>query len=187
VSTMVGRPEPEPPSDPNLDSVATSSPDARDGYREALDGRGGCRTTATDSVYGIRERALAPLQASLRDLEAGIAASAAAVRATDTWRRCVEPVADGRALDPRTLPSSLRERSMQRLMALGQIGGLVALQVDERRVATILAECDARYERARADAAEPFEATFVGEHRTTIEAIGAAIRSAEAALPTVPR
>jgi hypothetical protein len=187
VSTTVGRPEPEPASDPNLASIAATSPADRERYREALDGRGGCRTAATDSVYGIRDRALAPLQESLRDLEARIAASPAAVQAKETWRRCVEPVAAGHTLDPRTLQSNLREWFVQRLMALGHIGGLVALQVDERRVATVLAECDARYEQARVDAAEPFEAAFLGVHRTTLEAIGAAIRSAEAALPTVPR
>src|SRR6185295_14624327 len=39
VSTTVGRPEPEPASDPNLGSIAATSPDDREGYREALDGR----------------------------------------------------------------------------------------------------------------------------------------------------
>src|SRR4029453_9524500 len=47
VSPTVGRPEPEPASDPNLASIAATSPADRERYREALDGRGGRRTGPT--------------------------------------------------------------------------------------------------------------------------------------------
>ncbi len=43
-----------------------------------------------------------------------------------------------------------------------------------------------RYEQARAEAAAPIEAAFVSEHRAALAAIGAGIRAAEAALPTLP-
>ena len=74
---------------------------------------------------------------------------------------------------------------VQRVTRLGRVVGLVALQVEERRVATVLARCDADYQRARAAVAAPFEAAFVARHRRMLEAVGAAIRSAEAALPTL--
>lgn len=66
------------------------------------------------------------------------------------------------------------------------MAGLIALQVEERRVAMVLAGCDAAYEQARAEAAAPIEAAFVSEHRAALAAIGAGIRAAEAALPTLP-
>ena len=60
------------------------------------------------------------------------------------------------------------------------------LQADERRVATVVAECELAYAAARAAAAAPHEATFVAEHHGALTTIGAAIRAAEAALPTLP-
>ena len=186
VSTTVGRTEPAPPADPNLDAIGAMASDEREKYRDALDGPAGCRTGATDTVYGLRARASAPLQASLRALDRRVAASSAAQRATDAWRRCVEPIAGRRALDRRTLPSGLREDIARRIDDLGLVGGLMALQVEERRIAVVLAGCDVRYEQARAEAAAPFEAAYVDEHRPALERIGADIRSAEAALPTLP-
>jgi hypothetical protein len=189
VSTTVGLPEPSAASDPNLVALAALRPtvvDGRDGYRDALDGPHGCRTAETEAVYGLRERALAPIRASLLDLDAQIAASPAAERATDAWRECVEPVAGGHALDRRTLPFELRDRSVRQLADLSRMAGLMALQVEERRVAMVLAGCDAAYEHARAEAAAPIEAAFVSEHRAALAAIGAGIRAAEAALPTLP-
>ena len=186
VSTVVGRPEPVSPRDPNVQAVTAMPPDEGDAYRDALDGPAGCRTVATEHVYGLREREMAPVRASLRELDEKIAASPGAARATAAWAHCVGPVADGRPLEPRTLSPELRDAFVQRLARLGQVTGVVALQVEERRVATIMARCDVDYQRARGEVAAPFEAAFVAQHRRRLEATGAAIRSAEAALPTLP-
>jgi hypothetical protein len=188
VSTMVGRPVASASVDPNLRTIAAMAPDGREAYREALDGPHGCRTDATDRVYGLRERALSPIRASLLDLDARIAASDAAERATGRWRDCVRPLADGDGHDVqrRTLPTELRDRFARRLAALARIPGLVALQVEERRVAAALARCDIEYDAARALAAAPFEAAYVAERRAALEAISAEIRAGEAALPSLP-
>jgi hypothetical protein len=66
------------------------------------------------------------------------------------------------------------------------MAGLFALQTDERRVAAILAGCEAAFARIREPVAAPFEAAFVAHHRDALASVGAAIRDAEAALPTLP-
>jgi hypothetical protein len=193
VSTMIGRPEQDPARDPNLASIAAAPPDERDAYRRALLGDAsspGCHATASTSVYGLRDRLLAPLRMSLQALDARIAADPAAARAVAGWRTCVGPVAADLAADRRTLPGALLERFASRSAAIGRgIGGLVglaALQADERRVATVLARCEVEFTEARAVAAARHEAAFVDERRDTLASIGAAIRAAESALPTMP-
>jgi hypothetical protein len=193
VSTMVELPEQIVGRDPNLASVAAVPQDERDAYLRALHGdasAAGCQATASASVYGLRDRLLAPLRPALQALDARIAADPAAARVVAAWRTCVGPVAAGLAADRRTLPAALLQRFAGRAAAIGRgIGGLVglaALQADERRVATAVASCEVEFTEARAAAAAQHEAAFVDEHRDTLVSIGAAIRSAESALPTMP-
>jgi hypothetical protein len=166
----------------------------RDRYRAALAGTSasdrGCQGRANDDVYGLHDRLLAPLKPALRDLDARIAADPAARRAVDAWHRCVLPVADGVAEDRATLGPRLIQSFVTRLERLDPtappMAGLVALQAEERRVAGTLARCEAAFADARAAVAASYETAFVGEHREEIERIAAAIRDAEAALPTAP-
>jgi hypothetical protein len=192
VTTTIGRPEPTPARDPNLAGVADAGPRVRDVYLRALHGDAsspGCQATASASVYGLRDRLLAPLRPALQALDTRIAADPVADRVVAAWRSCVRPVAVGPTTDRRTLPAALLERFAERSAAIGRgIGGVVglaALQADERRVATAVARCEVDFTDARAVAAEPHEAAFVDEHRDTLASIGAAIRAAESALPTM--
>jgi hypothetical protein len=193
VSTTVGTPPVVTGLDPNMAGLEAVDPALRDVYRRALHGDGpvpGCHATATDSVFGLRDRLLAPLRPALEALDARIAADPAAARAVAAWRACVAPVAGGLAVDRRVLPGALVERFAARVRSVvpgpSSVAGLAALQADERRVATAVAECELAYARGRTAAAASHEAAFVAEHRQALEGIGAAIRAAEAALPTLP-
>jgi hypothetical protein len=194
ISTLVGRHMAEAPHDPERVSIETLPREDRDGYRAALSGTGptdvGCQRAATDAVYGLRDRLLAPLKPGLTDLDGRIAADGAARQAVEAWRRCVAPIADGRTPERRTFATTLVQGFVTRsaMLGLGPPGatGRLALQVEERRVAATLARCEAAFVKARADVAGPYEAAFVAQHGAELERIGAAIRDAEAALPTMP-
>ena len=146
--------------------------------------------SATEAVYGMRDRSLAALRPALVALDARIAADPAAARALAVWRACVRPVAGGLALDRRSLSGALLERYMRRSSMIESgtlaVAGLAALQAEERRVATVVAACEVVFAVDRAVAAAPHEAAFVAAHRDELRSIGAAIRAAEAALPTLP-
>jgi hypothetical protein len=163
-------------------------------YRDALYGTAaddpGCQRSANDTVYGLRERFLAPLRHALTDLDAGIAADPRAIQAVDAWRLCVAPIAGPDRPERRTLAQQLIARFQARVDAIGTtpagMAEQLALQTDERRVAATLARCEARFAESRASVAAPFEAAFVTRHREELTRIGTAIRDAEAALPTMP-
>jgi hypothetical protein len=189
---MVGTAPAAPTADPNWAVLASSDPSTRAAYRRALhgeDGGPGCHEAATDAVFGSRDRLLAPLRAALDRLEARIATDPATFRADASWRTCVGPIAAGLAVDRRSLPGALLDRfdaRIRRLAGPRAVAGLAAVQADERRVATVVAACEVTYAAERATAAAPHEAAFVTEHRAELTTIAAAIRAAEAALPTLP-
>ncbi len=193
VSTMIGRPGPASTDTPDP-SVPDGVPSAeRAAYVRALHGDGtapGCQPSATEAVYGIRDRLLAALRPALVALDARIAADPAAARALEAWRSCVRPVVGGLALDRRSLPGALLERYARRSSTIDlgalAVAGLAALQTDERRVATAVAACEVAFAVDRAAAAAPHEAAFVAAHRAELRSTGAAIRAAQAALPTLP-
>jgi hypothetical protein len=191
-STMVGSRGDTASVDANAAAIEANDASVREAYRRALhgdDGSPGCHATATDAVFGVRDRLLAPLRPALDALDARIAADPKTQRAAAAWRTCVGPVTAGLAADRRSLPGALLERydaQVRRLAGLRSIAGLVALQADERRVATVMAACEVAFGAARASAAGPHEAAFVAEHSVALASIGAAIRDAEAGLPTLP-
>ena len=194
VSTTLGRPRISPPADRNLTAVDAMPADMQARYRDALYGTTagdpGCQRSANDTVYGLRERFLAPLRHALTDLDAGIAADPRAIHAVDEWRLCVAPIAGPDRPERRTLAQQLIARFQARVDAIGTtpagMAEQLALQTDERRVAATLARCEARFAESRASVAAPFEAAFVTRHREELTRIGTAIRDAEAALPTMP-
>jgi hypothetical protein len=190
---MIPRPEVPPEADPNMAAVARLPAAERAAYVRALHGDGsapGCLTTASESVYGLRDRLLSPLTPDLLALDARIGADPAAARALAAWRSCIGPVAPGLTPDRRTLPGALLERFVGRTTTMGPgipgVVGLAALQADERRVAAAVARCELAFIEDRSRVAVAHEAAFVEEHRDALAAIGAAIRAAEAALPTLP-
>jgi hypothetical protein len=195
LSTMVGTQVPPAPADANaapIEASEVSDPAVREAYRLALHGAAGspgCHATATDAVFGARDRLLAPLRPALEALDARIATDPETQRAAAAWRTCVRPITAGLDADRRSLPGALLERYDARVSGLSgvrSIAGLAALQADERRVATVVAECERAFAAARASAAARHEADFVAEHGTALSSIGAAIRAGEAALPTLP-
>jgi hypothetical protein len=191
ISTMAGAPPTPIVADPNLDRMALAGPVEHRASERALqgDGRGrGCRTVATDAVYGLRDRILRPLAQDLAALQRRIAADPGSARLDTTWRACVAEVATGLPLVRRTLARDLLQRYADHLAALGQgsSADLQRLQEDERRVATTVARCEVDDEAGRARIKAPHEAAFVAANRARLAAIGAAIRAAEAALPTLP-
>lgn len=194
VSTTLGLRAVATPADPNLSAVEALPSDGQARYRDALYGTSesdaGCQRTANDAVYGLRERLIGPLRPALTDLDARIAADQGAIQAVEAWRACVSPIAGRVIPERRTLAGQLIAGFDTRAQAFSATptttAGLVALQAEERRVAAILARCEARFADARAAVAAPFEAAFVAEHRDELMRIGASIRDAEAALPTLP-
>jgi hypothetical protein len=192
VSTMVGNRPDAALLDPNVAAMEANDPSVREAYRGALhgkDGSPGCHPAATDAVFGARDRLLAPLRPALDALDARIAGDPTTQRAAASWRTCVGPVTAGLAADRRSLAAALLERydaQVRRLAGLRSVAGLATLQAEERRVATVVAECELAFATARASAAARHEAAFIAEHRAALASIGAAIRAAEAGLPTLP-
>ncbi len=194
ISTAVGRPTDAAARDPNRVAMDALPAAERDRYRSALAGTStsdaGCQRPANDAVYGLRDRLLAPLQPALKDLDARIAADPGARGAVDAWRRCVLPVAGPAAPDRATLVPGLMGAFVARLEQLGPgappMAGLLALQAEERRVAVTVARCDVAFADARAAVAATYERAFIAEHGDDLRRIGAAIRDAEADLPTLP-
>jgi hypothetical protein len=193
VSTMVGLPAAALPADPNLVALESASREVREAVHGVLHGSGadrGCIAAATDEVFGLRDRLLAGVRPALVELDQRIAADPAAARVAEVWRSCVAPIADDLARDRVMLAGSLIERASARLAGLGRgpasIAGLAALQADERRRASVLARCEQAFMSERSRFAEAHEAAFVTVHRATLERVGAAIRDAEAAFPTLP-
>jgi hypothetical protein len=189
VSTIAARPA-GPADDPNLDAIATLPDGLRSRYRAALHGfagQPGCQDTARDSVYGLRDRLLRPLRTELDALEAAVTADPRLGRAVAISRGCVGRVAGGLRVDRRSLPGALLQRFAART-ADAEPGSprLGAIREDERRVAGVLARCEATYADARTLIAARYEAAFVASHEAALRAVGAAIRTAEAALPTLP-
>jgi hypothetical protein len=189
VSTIPAHPA-GTPDDPNLVAIAKLPDGQRSRYRVALHGsagRPGCQEAARESIYGLRDRLLRPLRVDLDVLETAVAADPGLARAVAIWRGCVGRVASGLPLDRRSLPSAL----LQRFAAMvGDVEPgsprLGAIQEDERRVAGVLARCEAMYADTRTLIAARHETAFVATHEAALRAVGAAIRAAEAALPTLP-
>jgi hypothetical protein len=193
VSTFVGRLPETQARDPNRIGLASLPLAHQKRFRNTLYGTGesdpGCLRSANDAVYGLRDRLLSPLRPALADLDARIAADPGAVRALDAWRACVASIAGGVVPERPAFAQRLIARFDARVQGLGStpasMAGLFALQTDERRVAAILAGCEAAFARIREQVAAPFEAAFVAHHRDGLASVGAAIRDAEAALPTL--
>ena len=189
ISTMLEQPVPAPLPDPDLEALARLPAAQQAAMRAALHGsaqRPGCAETATAEVYGLRERAMAPLRGALETLAAEIAADPAASSALEAWAACVAPVSAGRPADRASLAAELSRRFAERLEgSRDDPSGLAAVQRDERSTAGVLARCDMVLADARTAIAAPHEAGFVGRHRMELETIGAAIRAAEAAWPTL--
>ena len=189
ISTAAAGPSAQPDADPNLAGVAAMPAAAQSVYRAALHGasdRPGCHETASATVYGLRDRLLAPLRPSLDALEAEIASYPVALRALACWHDCVSEVSGGATIDRRSLPPAIVQRFIGRVSALRDTRDLPALQAEERRVAGVLARCEVHYVEAKAAAAARHETLFLATHHEALRAIGAAIRAAEAALPTLP-
>jgi len=189
VSTIPPRPT-EAADDANLGATAAMPDGLRSRYRTALHGspgQPGCQDTARASVYGLRDRLLRPLRTELDALEAALTADPGLGRAVAVWRGCVGRVADGLPVDRRSLPSALLQRFAARTADV-EPGSprLGAIQEDERRVAGVLARCEATYADTRTLIAARYEAAFVARHEAALRAFGAAIAAAEAALPTLP-
>lgn len=194
ISTVTGRRQAVGPGDPNLLALGALGPDERDTFRGVLSGDAeapGCQAVANDEVYGLRERYLAPLRQALEELDARIAADRQAVTLVATWRTCVAPVTSGMTTVEREgVVAQVTARISDRLAALPQspaaIAVLAALQADERHAAAILAGCEEAFSAARSVVASPYEAAFTVEHGDALRRVGAEIRAAEAALPTLP-
>jgi hypothetical protein len=187
ISTTIGTPPSVADPDANLAALAGASDATRDRYAVALDGgegRGGCRTTATETVHGLRDRLLTPLRGALAALDRAIAADPRIAAAAADWARCVAPVAGGLAPDRRTLAPTLTTDIARALSTSRPLARhLRRIREEERRVAGRLARCEVAYASRRAAVAARHEAAFVAAHRVALEAIGTAIRAAEATLP----
>lgn len=193
ISTVIGRPQTVEAGDPNLAAIGALGPDERDTVRRALygdRGGGGCQDVASDDVFGLRERLLAPIRPALKELDSRIAADRGAPVLVSAWRTCVTPVSSASTVERSEVPARVMAGISNRLAALpqtpGAVAALAALQADERRAATVLARCEAAFSAGRSIVAAPYEASFTLEHGDALRRIGAEIRAAESALPTLP-
>ena len=194
ISTVAGRPPAVERADPNLTTLGALGPDERDTLRRALFGGRdgpGCQRTAGDVVFGLRERHLAPIRPALDELDARIAADPRAQALAAAWRTCVRPVTSGMSTVERSaVPARLMARISDRLATLPRtpaaVPALAALQAEERRAATFLARCEEAFFAGRSSVAAPFEASFTLDRGDELRRLGAEIRAAEAALPTLP-
>ena len=193
ISTLAAHQHAVEPGDPNLTALGALGPDARDEARRALFGdrvAPGCQVIATEEVYGLRARLLAPLRPALDELDARVAGDPAAIALVSTWRSCVAPLTSGMTVDRDRLPERVMAAISDRLAALGEtpaaVAGRAAIVAEERHAATVLAGCEETFSTARAVVAAPYEASFTREHGDALRRVGAEIRMAEAALPTMP-
>ena len=194
ISTIVGRVAAVERADPNLVTLGALGPDDRETLRRRLFGgrdRPGCQAVASAAVFGLRERHLARMRPLLDELDERIAADPQARSLVSAWWACVAPVTNGRSTVERSeVPARVMTGISDRLAALPQaptaIGGLAALQAEERRAATVLARCEEAFSGGRSVVAAPYEASFTLQHGDELRRIGAEIRAEEAALPTLP-
>jgi hypothetical protein len=191
IATMAGVPATSAPPDANLEALERMPAAAQAVVRAALHGTAsdpGCVEQATQEVYGLRTRALAPLRPVLEELSASIDADPWVVAAVATWRGCVAHVSRGLAAERRTLAGALVERAVARLddVRAGR-ADLGSVQRQERQDAGMLARCEAAFTDARGRVAQRYEAPFVARYRAQLESIGVAIRAAEAAWPSPAR
>lgn len=177
--------------DPLAALLTTQGPAERARYVAALHGTEhtpGCLARATDAVYGLRERLLAPLRGPLGTLDTAIDRDPAMRVVRNAWGSCVR-----RAVEPldRFPDPPERERLAERLIAwfaaragdTGDAASRVALAGLERRTAVDVARCELTFSAGRARVAQPHEAAFVAAHRPELLAIGASIRATEAGYP----
>lgn len=185
ISTATSGPAVSEVPDPNLARIATLPPALRRAALRALLGdarQAGCAAVANAGVHGLRDRELAPLRVALADLAAAIERDPEVRAATARWRACV-----GTRTSRRDHVVSLMDGFGRRAAAArGRPEALVALRREERQVATTIARCEQAYAADRARVRARWEAPFVERHRLILEAIGARIRRAETAYPSLP-
>ncbi len=192
LATMVGRPGPPGQADPNLEALGHMTVVERARYLAVLDGPGaagdgGCRGAANSAVFGLRERHLSPLRGDLDALHRAIAADPGMGAAAIAWQRCVSPVAGGHAKDRATLvPAMMRELDARIQAAGSDAAALTGIAADERLQAGVVARCEGTFAADRAMVAAAHEARFIARHEQALLHAGAAIRGAEADLPTLP-
>jgi len=190
VSTTIDRPAPPGALDANMAAFEAMPAPAKSAYGAALHGspgRPGCHETASQAVYGLRDRLMRPIRAELDALDAAVAADQGIASAVAAWRDCVSGVSSGFIIDRRSLPGALLQRFASRTMSMKPGSrALDDLQAEERRVAGVVARCEVAYASARSQVAARHEAAFVATRKEVLAGIGAAIRSGEAALPTRP-
>ena len=194
ISTTVGRVAAVESADPNLATLGAIGPDDRDSLRRTLFGDRdgpGCQAAASDTVFGLRERHLAPMRPLLDELDGRIAADPQARSLVSAWRACVSPVTSGVSTAERSeVAARVMAGISDRLAALPHaptaIGALGALQAEERRQAAVLARCEQAFAAGRSVVAAAYEASFTLEHGEELRRIGAEIRAEEAALPGLP-
>lgn len=186
VTTSVGLPGSSGEPDLGLERLAGLDPAERERVRLALDGDGataGCRGKATEEVMGLRDRILAPIRGDLDALERSIEADPQMSTVLDGWRRCL--ATSGIVETERVgFGARLIARFASALETHPGADDLAALQMEERRVATAAARCEMSYIAARTRVAAPHESALVRRLGARLREIGAAIRGAEAALPT---
>lgn len=188
VSTAAGLPEPPPLPDANAVYAAGLDATARGRYGRALHGDDddpGCLTAATQTVYGLRERRLAPLRDELITLEHAIESDPAMKPVRGAWQACVTQVVAGlgvdSSMDRASLPSALLHAFVARLAHdRADPARLARLRAVERRVATGVARCEAAFMAARAGVALAHEGAFVRAHADALERIGSDILDTEA-------
>jgi hypothetical protein len=194
VSTSVGAPVAAADRDPAAAWLAALDARKRTTFARALYGDGsvpGCQAAATDAVYGLRTRALAPIAADLAQVETAIDADRATVAVRSRWQACVaglvtELGATATPLARSTLPGLLLARFAERTDAVRtDPSALAGLQEAERRTAVTMARCEAAFARERARVAERHEAAYVARHGAELARVASIIAAAEAAYPSV--
>ena len=162
----------------------------REAFAAALYGqpaRAGCAPAASAEVFGLRDRALAPLRADLVALADRVDADPRTAVARRAWRTCIGAIAGAPSLDGRGRAAYagwilgwFRDRTAA---ASGHSGPLRLIQADERRIAVAAVRCELAFDRARAEIRGPYERALVDRFRAALRTLGHAIREIESAYP----
>ncbi len=190
IATSVGLAVRPAPPDPNAQRMASLPEPARATYVAALYGDGqddpGCHGAALEAVYGLRDRALAPLRSRLDALQRAIDADPGVPAVERAWDGCVRGLGIART-ERATLVERMRRSFSERTAAvLGDERLVAAVAAEERGIAAGIARCEVAFGAGMAAVAAPYEARFVATYHALLERIGARIRAAEAAYPVSP-
>jgi hypothetical protein len=174
ITTMANGQGTEESEDPNSARVQALPPAERERYLIALlgdDRQEGCLNQA-NRLRLLRRDAVGDLAAPMAELQASLETDPAVTRAEGSWLICAEPTGPPSRTRNAAVMSTTQRFSRELALATGAGTALLeALQLEERRVATRFAECDAAFLVTTNEIKAQYEARFVTQHLDELRAM----------------